>query len=205
MGLYTGIEEVPDPALTQFFNEYHVGPIVHQWENPDFVSEYGAGWTLLDSQELNNLLLEYAETTYPPHSGGWRWYKPHFTSAKVEGVDGLVLLPDEFQQPAGITVIYIDGLLSDSVMGAFSFTAALNTYSAQEWSQMESAGAVFFPASNYMHYSPGVTDVVYTPSVPFYVGLRGLSGTITYMEAGTLGVTPALANGGKIRIIQIVE
>lgn len=194
-----------NPALTQFFNEYHVGPIVHQWDNPDFVNEYGSGWTLLDAQELQSLFFEYAETTYPPHTGGWDWYKPHFTTAKVEGVDGLVLLPDDFQQPEGITVKLIDELLTDAVMGAFSFTGTLNKYSAQDWAQMEAAGAVFFPASNYMHYTSSVTEVAYDPSVPFYAGVQGLSGFNTIIESALYGASASPATAGKIRLVYVLE
>ena len=38
-----GNDGEPNPALAQLFNEYHVGPYARQWENPDFVSEYGSG------------------------------------------------------------------------------------------------------------------------------------------------------------------
>ena len=55
--------------------------------------------------------------------------------ATVAGTKGLVLLPDTWQLPEGL-----------------SFTAAptdwtTNTYTASEWAEMEAAGAVFLPAS----------------------------------------------------------
>ena len=57
--------------------------------------------------------------------------------ATVAGTKGLVLLPDVWQQPKGV-----------------SFTAAaedwpINTYTAEQWAKMEAAGAVFLPASGY--------------------------------------------------------
>ena len=57
--------------------------------------------------------------------------------ATVAGTKGLVLLPDVWQQPEGV-----------------SFTAAaedwpINTYTAEQWAKMEAAGAVFLPASGY--------------------------------------------------------
>ena len=57
--------------------------------------------------------------------------------ATVVGTKGLVLLPDVWQQPEGV-----------------SFTAAaedwpINTYTAEQWAKMEAAGAVFLPASGY--------------------------------------------------------
>ena len=57
-----------------------------------------------------------------------------YGNATVAGVKGLILLPDEWTLPAGL-----------------SFTAApmnwtTNTYTAEQWIQMEHAGAVFLPA-----------------------------------------------------------
>ena len=201
-----------DLALRQIADDYHVGKVTYQWENPDFTSEYGTGWTILSPDDVFELLLEYEESTYPPHSGEWKWYKAHFTSAKVEGVDGIVLFPDDFQKPADVDIVPIEELLTDSVMGAFAYTAALNTYSAQKWAVLEEAGAVFLPISRYFHTKPGVDAVAYddTPSELhnefFFQSLSDCeSGMVTYVDYGLYQTTVSAVRDGRIRLIQVVE
>ncbi|MBP5371680.1 MAG: hypothetical protein J6Y55_07145 [Bacteroidales bacterium] len=65
--------------------------------------------------------------------------------AKVYGYKGLVLLPDEWTLPAGIT--FTSGASGDY---------AQNTYSAEDWAKMEANGAVFLPAAGYRFNGTGV-------------------------------------------------
>ncbi len=55
--------------------------------------------------------------------------------ATVDGTTGLVLLPDAWTLPSGITF--------NAGTGAY----ANNTYTLEQWAKMESAGAVFLPAA----------------------------------------------------------
>ena len=55
----------------------------------------------------------------------------------VDGVHGLILLPDAWTLPAGLT------------FNSGSTTWTRNQYTAAQWEQMEAAGAVFFPAAGY--------------------------------------------------------
>ncbi|MBR2195242.1 MAG: InlB B-repeat-containing protein [Salinivirgaceae bacterium] len=61
--------------------------------------------------------------------------------ARVNGYAGLVLLPDDWTEaPQGITF--------NTTLNGTEYTAwATNEYDAQQWAKMESAGAVFLPAS----------------------------------------------------------
>ena len=59
--------------------------------------------------------------------------------AQVEDINGLVLLPDEWENPDGI----------DDFVSGNGDDFETNIYSAEEWEQMESAGAVFLPAAGY--------------------------------------------------------
>ena len=54
--------------------------------------------------------------------------------ATVNNVTGLVLLPDDWTLPTGVT---------------FSSETSNNTYSADDWAKMEANGAVFLPAAGY--------------------------------------------------------
>ena len=76
--------------------------------------------------------------------------------AQVNGVNGLILLPDNWECPAGVN--FKSGLHSDeydeSAYGQYQ------TFAAEQWSKLESAGAIFLPASGY-RYGSYVDDVQY--------------------------------------------
>ena len=62
--------------------------------------------------------------------------------AEVAGVQGLILLPDGWSLPAGLS--FNSGAASDEGEEYFK---TMNNYSAEEWRKMESSGAVFLPAA----------------------------------------------------------
>ena len=62
--------------------------------------------------------------------------------AQVNGVNGLVFLPDSWTCPEGVT--FKSGF--HSICGA-DYYAAYQTFTAEQWSKLESAGAVFLPAA----------------------------------------------------------
>ena len=62
--------------------------------------------------------------------------------AQVNGVNGLVFLPDNWTCPAGIT--FKSGFHSSS---GTEYYADYQTFTANQWSKLESAGAVFLPAA----------------------------------------------------------
>lgn len=64
--------------------------------------------------------------------------------ACVSGVNGLVLLPDDWNCPAGIT--FKSGFHRDYDVEAYGQN---QTLTASQWSKLEEAGAVFLPASGY--------------------------------------------------------
>ncbi len=80
------------------------------------------------------------------------WYvvfdRPNASSlkgvAQVNGVNGLILLPDNWTCPAGVT--FKSGFHSESSVEAYG---QYQTFSADQWSKLESAGAVFLPAAGY--------------------------------------------------------
>ena len=79
-----------------------------------------------------------------------------YGAAKVNGVTGIVILPDVWSLPSdcGFTA----GMTSASNWYDWSLVASTNTYTAAEWTKMESAGAVFLPAAGYRS-GTGVFDV----------------------------------------------
>ncbi|MBQ5370561.1 MAG: hypothetical protein IIU50_03280 [Bacteroidaceae bacterium] len=61
--------------------------------------------------------------------------------AQVNGVNGLVFLPDNWTCPAGVT--FTPGFHSEYSAGAYG---QHQTFSAEQWYKLESAGAVFLPS-----------------------------------------------------------
>ena len=62
--------------------------------------------------------------------------------AQVNGVNGLILLPDNWTCPAGVT--FKSGFHSSD---GTEYYAAYQTITAEQWSKLESASAVFLPAA----------------------------------------------------------
>ena len=75
--------------------------------------------------------------------------------AQVNGVNGLILLPDNWTSPAGVT--FKSGFHSNY---GVDYYAAYQTFTAEQWSKLESSGAVFLPAAGYRGGS-GVVSVQY--------------------------------------------
>ena len=81
----------------------------------------------------------------------WRYLlnnRPNASSlkgvAQVNGVNGLIFLPDNWTCPSGI--IFKSGY--HSAWGV-DYYAAYQTFTADQWSQLEAAGAVFLPAAGH--------------------------------------------------------
>ncbi len=85
-----------------------------------------------------------------------------YSQATVNGVTGLILLPDEWVAPIGIFFL----------PAVNDWTS--NTYTASEWAQMEAAGAVFIPAAGYRNYGNvikvGTYGCVWSASNYYYYG-----------------------------------
>ena len=76
--------------------------------------------------------------------------------AQVNGVNGLILLPDSWTCPSGIT--FKSGFHSRYDV---QYYAAYQTFSADQWAALEAAGAVFLPAAGY-RYGSDVRVVQYS-------------------------------------------
>ena len=76
------------------------------------------------------------------------WERPNNSNlcgvAQVNGVNGLVFLPDNWTCPAGIT--FKSGFHSS---WGVDYYAAYQTFTAEQWAKLEAAGAVFLPAAGY--------------------------------------------------------
>jgi hypothetical protein len=68
--------------------------------------------------------------------------------AQVDGVNGMVFLPDNWTCPTGVS--FKSGFHSSD---GVDYYADYQTFTAAEWSKLESAGAVFLPAAGYCYGS----------------------------------------------------
>ena len=66
-----------------------------------------------------------------------------FGSARVAGIKGVVLLPDDWVLPAGFTD-FVPGLNEESET---NYMVVNNNYTADEWELLEAAGAIFLPTT----------------------------------------------------------
>ena len=64
--------------------------------------------------------------------------------AQVNGVNGLILLPDNWTCPSGVT--FKSGFHSNY---GVDYSTGYQTFTVEQWSKLEVAGAVFLPASGY--------------------------------------------------------
>ena len=80
-------------------------------------------WTILSSAEMEYILWSRASDSY------------RYLLCKVRGQNGLMLLPDHFECPSGVSITH----------SVNSYTT--NQYTESQWNQLEVAGAVFLPAA----------------------------------------------------------
>ena len=93
--------------------------------------------------------------------------------AQVNGVNGFIFLPDNWTCPSGVT--FKSGFHNKNQSGV-EYYAAFQTFTAEQWSKLESAGAVFLPAAgdrrgsnvNYVQYEGGYWSATETRSNAAY-------------------------------------
>ncbi len=94
--------------------------------------------------------IEDGNTWYTLSTEEWRYLLEIRTNAKekigvasVNGTNGLILLPDNFNIPSDLT--FNCGVASQS---GSTYFKTVNEYSAEQWAMMESVGAVFLPTAS---------------------------------------------------------
>ena len=112
-----------------------------------------------------------------------------FACAKVNGVSGVVLLPDDWILPEGLSFIpsVTKGLTWSSLYDG-SYADANTTYShyqdnsypLEQWLQMEDAGAVFLPAAGYRKTENG--QVLWSPNKGYIEGTTIGGSYFTYTK-----------------------
>ena len=151
-------------------------------------------WTTLNSDEWNYLFNKEGKHGV----------------AQVCGVNGLVLLPDSWTQPEGVT--FTPGMADEQNEAAF---AEHNSYNAEQWVAMENAGAVFLPAAGYRtyvsRYPSGIyiyekgTCGYYWTSSPAETTTVQRAVRMRFISNGTNVGASDCGNGFSVRLVREVE
>lgn len=94
-------------------------------------------WRTLTRDEWDYLVNRRAASTVDGTDSA------RYAEATVCGVKGLILLPDRFVRPASLAPI------ANINRNSYTLSFSDNVYTAEQWQQMEDAGAVFLPAAGF--------------------------------------------------------
>ncbi len=100
----------------------------------DWGATMGTGWFTLTSDEWTYLFNTRSASTVGGTENG------RYAKAKVNGVWGVILFPDTYTHPDGVTAPTGVNATGDTGWNG-------NNYTAADWTKMESAGCVFLPAA----------------------------------------------------------
>lgn len=121
----------------------------------DIAGERNSGvYRVLTSQEWEFVLNSDSRTTT-------RYAKARLTLAGETYVNGLILFPDAYVQPRGIPLQNVNA--PNLGTGTTVPYSDFNSYTLEQWGQMERAGAVFLPAAlgsggEGRYWTPGASD-----------------------------------------------
>ena len=106
----------------------------------DWGATMGTGWRTLTSDEWTYLFNTRSASTVNGTENG------RYAKAKVNNVGGIILFPDTYTHPDGVTAP--TGVNETGNTGWNG-----NSYTAEDWTKMETAGCVFLPAAGYRNGS----------------------------------------------------
>ena len=108
--------------------------------------------------------------------------------AQVDGVNGMILLPDNWKCPSGVT--FKSGYHSSE--GA-DYYAAYQIFTADQWSKLEAAGAVFLPAAG----RRDGTTMIAVKSWGRYWTSTGYNGNYSYDSSFNSRYLNTVLSGGR--------
>ena len=128
---------------TNYSTDWHNYPTYNEWGD-NAISNGGNAqnkWRTLTMNEWNYIFFSRTNAA------------SLFGFAQIDDVKGLILLPDDWTAPSGIT---FQPSTSKGLVAKSDYYANIdgknynhNTFTSAQWSQMETAGAVFLPAAGY--------------------------------------------------------
>ena len=166
----------------------------------DWGTLIGSGWRTLTSGEWTYVFNSRTTTTTNMPTGT-NSSAARYTKASVAGVSGVILFPDNYAHPDGVTVT-----VSDAAYNTASNAYNTFTVDATNWAAMESSGCVFLPAAGYRNG----TAVNLAGSYGYYWSSTA-SGTSNaygvYFYSGYLGPAGSVDRyrGYSVRLVRQVE
>ena len=165
------------------------------WGVYNAIANDAAGtWRTLSQSEWDYLINQRTASTI----GGVA--NARFVRATVDGIKGLILFPDRYNFPIGVT-LPVDSLINRSDADGYA-----TTYTVHEWTAIEDAGAVFLPAGGYR----GGTTLLTNPPTGYYWSTTRFSAERAYaMMFNPTSVQPAhhfmRSWGCFVRLVKDVE
>ena len=160
----------------------------------DWGATMGTGWFTLSSAEWAYLFETRSASTVGGTADG------HYAKAKVNGVQGVILFPDTYTHPDGVTAP--KGVNATDNTGWNG-----NSYTVEDWTKMESAGCVFLPAAGYRTSS----SVSFDGTIGFYWSATSYGSNNAYdVNFNSGDLNPANENttryyGFSVRLVRQVE
>ncbi len=155
-----------DATGTQILNQNAID--LFGWSGTGSTVSYGVSLSQEESDYGLTALLDYGQNTIESYAAGtyrtlssaeWKFLLKNRPNAKklcgfamVGTTKGLVVLPDEWVAPAGLTLV--------DTLGDYT----VNVYTDAQWTDMEKNGAVFLPAAGWRDGSTVKTGLWYRTS-----------------------------------------
>ena len=120
--------------------------------------------------------------------------------AQVNGVNGLILLPDNWICPSGVT--FKSGFHNND---GIEYYADYQTISSSEWTKLEASGAVFLPAAGYRYGSDvGIVQNYgnYWSATEYRSDYSYYSGYLDFYSHGASMGNDYRYNGLSVRLVQ---
>lgn len=156
-------------------------------------------WRTLTWSEWDCLLYQREASTLDGVSNA------RFAKAKVNGIQGVILLPDSYSHPSGVAMLV--GINSADETGWNN-----NSYSVVDWEKIENAGAVFLPAAGYRTWGTnssilnGVFQVnsgcIYWTTTSYYINSSFLAIAIEIGEDDMYIWAAGRAVGCSVRLVK---
>lgn len=151
---WTGAAQYGISNATNVNSTSTYGNVAGESLSSDWGNAICTGWRTLTNTEWAYVLNGRTASTVGGTNNG------RYAKATVNSVSGLILFPDSYTHPDGVTAP-----ASVNTYGA-AYTA--NNYDATDWSKMETAGAVFLPAAGSrtgtVNYNTGSDGVYWSSS-----------------------------------------
>lgn len=159
--------------------------------NPTLTSTSSSDYTTFvdwGDNTINGVSGQWRTLTYSEWNYLFKRSATCATFAIVNGINGWVLLPDNWSLPSGITMEFYT---KDSY-GSYNYldvSTTKNKYSVAQWNTLEAAGAVFLPTTGYRTQSYNVTVTGLTTEAYYWTSynLHMWGASITYDKAPMMG------------------